>query len=135
MATKAEKTADMSHALETLSKYLRQPVREYHSHNGERGNYGPSAYSGVKDRQTVYCIVGHVSKSGMSRDIRFYVVYDGELVSLTWAIATVLGLPLKSEGLRIGGAGLDMRFAVRDHLAHKLGGEFKSGSDFRIDSL
>ncbi len=128
MATKAEKTADTNYALETLGKYLRAPApADTVNDDGSRTHKG--------DRQTVYCIVGHVSKSGMSRDIRFYVVHNGELVSLTWAIATVLGYPIKSEGLRIGGAGMDMRFAVLDHLAHKLGGEFKSGNDFRIDSL
>jgi hypothetical protein len=122
MTTKAEKAADLAIATETLTKYLVKPVRK------EGSRY-------CENRQTVYCIVGHVAKSGMSRDIRFYVVTEGELVSLTWAIATIIDAKMHDAGLRIGGCGMDMRFAVLDAMARKMWGAGHSGNDFRIEDL
>lgn len=69
----------------------------------------------------VTAIVTHVSSSGMSRRIRFFVPaqrQDGSLhiSEVTHAFAIVLGLPIKEDGngygLNISGAGMDMRFHV-----------------------
>ncbi len=68
-------------------------------------------------RPRVFQLVRHVSKSGMSRDISTYVIQDGDLVCLDWAIGTLVG-GLRREGVRIGGCGMDMGFALLDHVLH-----------------
>jgi hypothetical protein len=125
MTTKAQKQADRETALETIRRYVRSPIKV-----GERL---PNGHRRL--RPTVYATVTHVSKSGMSRDIRFYVVADGKLVSLTWAIGTLIGCRVTDKGVRVSGCGMDMRFWALDALAHILGGDFTSGNDFRIESI
>lgn len=83
--------------------------------------YLPPVECGYHNRPKVYQIVRHVSKSGMSRDISTYVVdsSDGSLVRLDWAIGTLVGgLNSKRDGVRIGGCGMDMCFALLDHALH-----------------
>ena len=128
MSTKAEKAADLAHALETITKSIKPPVRD-----GERSANG---YQRYESRPVVYASVKHVSKSGMSRDIAFYAVDEsGDIVSLTWAIGTLIGCRVTDNGVRVSGCGMDMRFWALDCLAHKLGGAFSSGNDFEIRSL
>lgn len=63
---------------------------------------------------TVYTVLRHVSKSGMSRDIAVYVMADGEPRWITWSVAQATGLGWNDarEAIRIGGAGMDMGFAL-----------------------
>lgn len=64
-------------------------------------------------RSEVYCILRHVSSSGMARHIDFITIRDGEPVHLTGYIAEVCGYRLaKQRGLVVGGCGMDMGFAV-----------------------
>lgn len=77
-------------------------------------------------------IVTHVSSSGMSRRIRFFVPaqrQDGTLFisELTYALAILLELPTKEDGngygLSVHGAGMDMRFHVVSSVSRALYGD------------
>ena len=67
----------------------------------------------------MYGIIRHVSASGASRRIDFYVIRDNEPVYLTGYIARLLEYKRKprEDGLTIKGGGMDMIFAV----VHELG--------------
>lgn len=87
----------------------------------------------IQPGDTVYTILDHVSKSGMSRDIRVVLLKADDqgrkgkgrgtryAVDLhpNWAVSVVLGLPRasKGDGMRVGGCGMDMGF----HIVHSLG--------------
>lgn len=71
---------------------------------------------------TVYTVLRHVSASGMSRDIAVYVMDDGEPRWITWTVAQACGMRWNdaAEAIRIGGAGMDMGFALVYDLSHTL---------------
>lgn len=76
---------------------------------------------------TVYGIVRHVSRSGMSRRIDFYVIKNNEPLFLTGAMAA-LGIgtfPRTGQGLRVDGCGMDMVF----HCVYNLGRILWPGGD------
>jgi len=60
--------------------------------------------------------VTSVSRSGMSRRIRFYAatLYRGkpDIDDITYLIARIGDYTMSDDGLRIGGCGMDMRFHV-----------------------
>ena len=65
----------------------------------------------------VQCVLRHVSRSGMSRDIDFYVAKIDDngkpyLQYLTGYISTALDDPMTKRGLKVGGCGMDMGFHV-----------------------
>ena len=68
------------------------------------------------DNHKVYALVTHVSNSGMSRRIKFYVptLDDNQLgiYNVTHEIANLLDYPINDKGLRVDGAGMDEEFAV-----------------------
>lgn len=66
----------------------------------------------LKPGDTLHTILDHVSKSGMSRDIRLIHLKDGAPSYLTYHAARVLGYPIKGDAIRIGGCGMDMGFAL-----------------------
>lgn len=78
---------------------------------------------------TVYTIVRHVAKSGMSRTIGVVAlsVQDGTVENRhpNYATAEVLGLRLdkKHEGVKISGCGMDMGFEIAYRLGQKLYGD------------
>jgi len=69
----------------------------------------------------VVCILRHVSRSGMVRDISPHIIQNGQIRSIAWNVAKALDLPLKdsngSNAVRVGGCGMDMGF----HLVYNLG--------------
>jgi hypothetical protein len=71
---------------------------------------------------TVYCIIRSVSRSGMSRRIDCYVVNSGELIWISGYMAYAMGLSLgkNHDGLRVGGCGMNMCFALVYDLARTL---------------
>ena len=73
----------------------------------------------IKPGDTVHTIVDHVSRSGMSRDIRVVLLKDGEALHPNHSVSVVLGYPraAKGDGMRVGGCGMDMGF----HVVHSLG--------------
>lgn len=83
----------------------------------------------LKPGDTVHTIVDHVSRSGMSRNIRVLVIKceNGEAVTLhpNHSVAVVLGYPRakRGDGLVVGGCGMDMGFHVVHSLGYALFGE------------
>ena len=64
----------------------------------------------LKPGDTVYCLLRHVSRSGMSREISFFT--EG-MLNLDWRIADLLDYRRgKHSGLYVEGCGMDMGFAV-----------------------
>lgn len=83
----------------------------------------------------VYVAITSVARSGMSRTMELYVI-DHEsrnLLTLTWNVGKALGYRVSDKGLHVTGCGMDMRFAVLDHLARHVG--LDSGNDFDIRSI
>lgn len=71
----------------------------------------------LKPGDTVYTILRHVSKFGMSRDIDLYKIDGGEPMYLSGYAANALGESRsKDQGIRVGGCGMDMGF----HLVYNL---------------
>lgn len=76
---------------------------------------------GLPPGATVYCALKHVSRSGMMREISLHSVESGEIRWLTGLAATALDMKVgKNEGIRIGGCGMDMGFALVYELAYAL---------------
>lgn len=73
----------------------------------------------LKPGDTVHTICDHVSRSGMSRNIRVLILRDGEALHPNHAVAVVLGYgrAKRGDGLVVGGCGMDMGF----HIVHSLG--------------
>ena len=80
----------------------------------------------VQPGDTVYTILRHVSRSGMSRVISCYIKTDTGMQWLDGWIARVgiYRLDREREGLKIGGCGMDMGFAIVYDLSYQL---FKDG--------
>lgn len=67
----------------------------------------------LKPRGTVYTSLRAVSRSGMSRRLRVYIVSkDKRITDITYTAATLTGNSLRDGDLVIGGCGMDMGFAV-----------------------
>jgi hypothetical protein len=61
----------------------------------------------------IQTILRHVSQSGMSRDIS--VIINGE--NMDWQVSKVTGNPRsKHIGVKVGGCGMDMGFALIDSM-------------------
>ena len=72
--------------------------------------------------QEIYCIIRHVSKSGMSRHISFFCIVNNEPRFLSGLIADYLDYKMNKyhDALVVGGCGMDMAFAVVYNLNSKL---------------
>ena len=68
----------------------------------------------LKPGDTVFTVLKHVSASGMSRSIQLKIVQDGDICDISWYAARVLGDKIDSKhgGIKIGGCGMDMGFAL-----------------------
>lgn len=74
-----------------------------------------SLHARLKPGSKVYTKVTHVAKSGMSRSIQaFYVDSNGDICEITWLAAMALDLRLdhKNGGVKMGGCGMNMCFAL-----------------------
>ena len=66
---------------------------------------------------TVYTVLNSVSRSGMSRDIKMYVIVDGAPQWIAGYAAVLLGEKVTPrDGIKAGGCGMDMGF----HLVYNL---------------
>jgi methyltransferase-like protein len=67
---------------------------------------------------TIYCIIRHVSKSGMTRHIAFFDIKDNQTSFLNTRIADLLGYKMNKhhDALVVGGCGMDMAFSVVNNL-------------------
>lgn len=81
----------------------------------------------IKPGDTIYTILDHVSRSGMSRQIRLLVPFRTddkacEFFHPNHSAALVLGLSRakRGDGIIIGGCGMDMGFALVYELSHAL---------------
>ena len=71
----------------------------------------------LKPGDTIYTVLRHVSKSGMSRDIDLYLMSADGPLYLSGYAATALGeRRAPDQGIRVGGCGMDMGF----HLVYNL---------------
>lgn len=73
----------------------------------------------LKPGSRVYCVLRHVSRSGMTRLIDFYTIRKGEMRYLTGYIGEALGYARSKtdDGLIVRGCGMDMGF----HVVYSLG--------------
>jgi hypothetical protein len=84
----------------------------------------------LKPGDTVYTILEHVSRSGMSRTIRVVVPYvrdDGRIDHLhpNYSVAKAIGARRKGDGIVMGGCGMDMGFALVYELSSVLYGHLR----------
>ena len=72
----------------------------------------------LKPGDTVYCVLRHVSRSGMQREIS--LMTDG-MRNIDWYVERVLDMRRgKRDGLVVGGCGMDMGFHVVYNLGYVL---------------
>ena len=72
----------------------------------------------LKPGQIVYTCVRSVSRSGMSRVIRLYIVQGETLRNISGYVAHALDWSGDADGVKVGGCGMDMGF----HTVYTLGG-------------
>lgn len=84
----------------------------------------------VKPGDTVYCILRHVSRSGMQRRISFVVFKKTGPYYLDYRIAHALGLALSpdKDGVVVYGCGMDMGFSVVYDLCRVLWGKTRKNA-------
>lgn len=85
-----------------------------------------------KGRYTVYSIVRHVSNSGMSRVIDFFVIVDNKPRNITYLMEDLLDYKYDkyNSGIKVGGCGMDMCF----HCVYSLSGElYKTSPNHESD--
>ena len=77
-------------------------------------------------RPVLYCVLRHVSRSGMSRTIslHYFDLEAKDMRQLNYATAVLLGLPLDEErdGVKVSGCGMDMGFHLVSQLSRGIGG-------------
>ena len=80
------------------------------------------AFKNLTYNETIYSIIRHVSKSGMTRHISFFHIYNNQPHYLTNSIAEVLGYKMNKyhDAIIVGGCGMDMAFHVVNSLEYKL---------------
>jgi hypothetical protein len=75
----------------------------------------------LKPGDTIYTVVTHVSKSGMSRHIKAYALKDNQLIWLNWYIEKILGWKrADDDATKVDGCGMDMGFELVYTLSSKL---------------
>lgn len=76
----------------------------------------------VKPGDTVYTIVRHVSRSGMTRDISVLLMTDDGPWEVSGLVALAIGERRNRDngGVRVGGCGMDMGFHIVYQLGHAL---------------
>lgn len=78
---------------------------------------------------TVYTVLRHVSQSGMTRWISAFVIIDNQPVYLDYLITELTSfrsdnrLYPRHDGVKVGGAGMDMGFHLVYTLAHAVYGD------------
>lgn len=80
----------------------------------------------LKPGDTVYTVLRHCSRSGMSRSISACIGEGSEITDITYWAATAMGdrLDAKNGGVKMGGCGMDMGFALVYNLSSVV---FKDG--------
>jgi len=73
----------------------------------------------LRPGDTIYCVLRHVSKSGLTRVIDLLTIQDGDIIRIGYDAAIALGWPYdyRRGGVRVAGTGMDAGF----HLVYSLG--------------
>lgn len=76
----------------------------------------------LKPGSTVFIVLRHVSRSGMSRSISVFASVDGQPHDITYQASRVIGesVDRRHGGIRMRGCGMDMGFALVYSLSHVL---------------
>lgn len=77
----------------------------------------------LNPQDTIYCVLRHVSRSGMSRSISLFVAgKDERILDITYWVSRVLDNSIDHNhgGIKIGGCGMDMGFALVYNLGRKM---------------
>ena len=78
----------------------------------------------IKPGDTVYTVLRHVSRSGMSRNISVVLIDGDAMLHPNHAVACVTGAPLvrggMNDAIKVGGCGMDMGFALVYDLSARL---------------
>lgn len=76
----------------------------------------------LKPGDTVYTVLRHVSSSGMNRSISLLIGGNKNIVDISYYAAQLVGSKLddKHGGIKIGGRGMDMGFALVYNLSRAL---------------
>jgi hypothetical protein len=88
-------------------------------------------------RPTIYCVLKHVSTSGMSREISLLAISDNQLVNLDLAACSLMGWHCgKHDGIKVPGCGMDMGFHLVNNLSIALycPKKYDHDSAFRLHS-
>jgi hypothetical protein len=83
---------------------------------------------------TVYTLVTHVARSGMSRRIRVLVMTPDEPHDISHLVGRALGYRRNRDdgGLVVGGCGMDMGFHLVHSLSYTLHGNATVGADAQV---
>lgn len=77
----------------------------------------------LDDKPTIYTIVRRVSPNGMSRDMSFFCINNGQLINITYLVSLIVDEREPKQNkyhehiIRVNGAGMDMVF----HMVYTLG--------------
>ena len=76
----------------------------------------------LKKNDTIYCIIKHVSQSGMTRHISFFYIRNNEPRFITHRISDFLEYKMNKyhDAIVVGGCGMDMAFSVVNHLQEQM---------------
>ena len=88
----------------------------------------------LKKNDTIYCIIKHVSQSGMSRHISFFYIRNNEPRFITPRISDFLDYKMNKyhDALVVGGCGMDMAFSVVHHLQEQMQ-HYQHRKDFKLN--
>jgi len=76
----------------------------------------------LRNADRVYIVIYSVSRSGMSRNMAFFVINDGKLVRIDSLLHHVCGFKRhRRDGLVINGCGMDMGFHAVSEMCGRLG--------------
>lgn len=89
----------------------------------------------LKEGDTVYTILRHVSASGMSRRIDLYTFQDNKPVYLSGYYAMMQGEDPPTDGYKVGGCGMDMGFHLVYTLSSLLYKKDRGGYELRHEWL
>ena len=72
----------------------------------------------LNQEQEIFCIIRHVSQSGMTRHISFFCIVDNQPRFLNGYISDYLDYRMNKyhDAIVVGGCGMDMAFSVVNHL-------------------
>ena len=80
----------------------------------------------LNTKQTIFSIIRHVSKSGMTRHIAFFYINMNRPYWITYDIHKLLGYKMNKyhDAIIVHGCGMDMAFSVVDNLQWKINQDY-----------